>query len=273
MTLGEKYRAMKHFLQYCSSSPALDAQMILTHVTSLNKSQLIAYPERILNDNELKQIDRLVNLRRAKKPMAYLMGHQPFWTLDLIVTPDTLIPRSETECLVEWIIKNCTGQVLKIADLGTGCGSIALALAVEKPKWTIHATDLSEKALDIAKENAKKYALNTVNFFQGSWFDALPNNDYDIIVSNPPYIAPNDPHLRELEAEPRTALVAENKGLKDIFYLIEQSQRYLKREGVLIIEHGYDQQTEILNYATQWGYRPEGFRDLSNNDRFVVLHI
>lgn len=264
MKVGEKYRELKNLLQDAS-----EAQILLAYVLAQNKAQLIAYAERPLTQNEIQAIDHLAALRQAKKPIAYLTGHQAFWALDLKVTPDTLIPRPETECLVEWILTHCKKPNLKVADLGTGCGTIALALAHEKPNWIVHATDASEKALTVAKENAQHYHLTNVSFFHGDWFEALTDHDYDVIVSNPPYIAPNDVHLANLTDEPKTALVSDNNGLRDIFYLIDQAKSYLKPDGLLIIEHGYDQQAKILDHAK--GVKVKGCRDLSGNDRFVVI--
>ena len=194
--------------------------------------------------------------------------------MTLKVTPNVLIPRPETECLVEWILARYTNnqkQTFKVADLGVGSGAVALALAKERSNWIVHATDYSNNALKIAKENANSYHLTNVHFFHGKWCDALPNNDYDIIVSNPPYIDSNDKHLKHLAFEPIDALDGGKKGLDAIKMIIHQAKNYLKERGLLIFEHGYDQQEAIQYFLKEAKYRYiEDHNDLANLPRYYT---
>jgi len=244
-------------LSSCSDSPRLDAEVLLASILKKNRSYFIAFPEVIPSDTEQEQFEHLLSQRAQGHPIAHITGTREFWSLDLTVNQHTLIPRPDTEILIEYILQNFPQEKLKVADLGTGSGAIALALASEKPDWSITATDQSQQALEIAQANSVKLALNNVSFSQGSWFEALAMNDFDLLISNPPYIPSNDPHLAEgdVRFEPDSALVSGEDGLDDIRYLIKYAPAHLNKNGWLILEHGYDQKQAIKELFTAAGYQ------------------
>ena len=246
-------------------------QILLMHVTQQSHAQLLADPQPLSPEQE-KTLDAFIKRYDAGEPLAYLTGKQAFWTMDLIVTKDTLIPRPDTECLVQWVLENCADQInWRVADLGTGTGAIAIALTLEKPTWIIDATDISEKTLLVAKQNAKAYACNHIHFYQGHWCDALPHEKYNLIISNPPYIADNDPHLKELTHEPQNALISGQKGLDAITIITKSASEFLKPDGVLVIEHGFDQANDVVRLFQQTGFsHVTSHQDLSGHDRFVT---
>lgn len=254
-----------------TDSPKLDAELLLAHALDENRTYLYSHPKHPVTPAQQKQFTHYLEQRCDGQPIAYLLGKQPFWSLDLQVTPDVLIPRPDTECLVEQTLKRVTQTHAVIADLGTGSGAIALALAIERPDWQIYATDQSTKALCIAKQNAASHQLEQVHFLKGSWCAALPKNQsFDAIVSNPPYIRPDDPHLTQtsLPVEPRSALVADKDGLADIEIIIQQSHPYLKAGGWLLLEHGYDQAPQVRQLLRAAGYVSiQSFRDLQGHER------
>lgn len=249
-----------------------DAELLIEFVTQKSRAQLYLNPEAVLSSEEQNQLAQLFLEYQSGKPVAYLIGTQAFWTMDLIVTPDTLIPRSDTECVVRYIIENFEQKNLCVADLGTGSGAIAIALALENPSWIIHAADYSEKALLTAKQNADKYKAHNINFYRGNWCEALPEtNYYDLIISNPPYISEKDPHLSALIFEPQSALVSGKEGLDDIKKIIIQSENYLKNNGEIILEHGFDQAESVLKLLTESQFQnTSSHRDLTGNFRFCV---
>ena len=205
----------------------------------------------------------LLNRRVDGEPVAYLIGEQGFWTLNLKVTPATLIPRPETELLVESVLANAQAthaQVadLKLLDLGTGSGAIALALASEQPGWQVTAVDYSQEALVVAQDNGRNHKLSNVNFLRSDWFSALAvSQKFDVIVSNPPYIDERDPHLSQgdVRFEPSTALVAPNNGLADIETIARSAPKFLNANGWLLFEHGYDQGDAAVSLLQQLGFR------------------
>jgi len=245
--IEEILKSAERQLALCSDSPRLDAEILLAFILKKNRSYFHAFPEVVPDDADQQQFERLLSQRLEGHPIAHLTGSREFWSLDLTVNHHTLIPRPDTELLIEFVLQQFTQQALKVADLGTGSGAIALALASEKPDWEITATDQSDAALKVAQANAKKLELNNVRFHQGSWFQPLTENNYDLIISNPPYIPANDPHLTrgDVRFEPDSALVSGKDGLDDIRQLITIAPDYLTNNGWLILEHGYDQKQEI----------------------------
>lgn len=235
---------------------ALEAEILLAHVLQVSRSYLYTFAEKKLSDAEEKTFFQLIDKRLQGEPVAYLTGHREFWSLDFHVTPDVLIPRPETEILVEQVLHLVKNEKAQIADLGTGSGAIALALAHEKPNWQVHATDESEAALNVARLNAKRLELPQVQFHLGKWCEALPQIFFDAIVSNPPYIAENDEHLSQgdLRFEPRLALVSGQDGLKDLHQIIQQAKAYLKSGGYLLLEHGFDQAEKVATLFKKAGY-------------------
>ena len=239
-----------------SSSATLDAQLLLTHVLDVDRAYLFAHADAQITDQQRQTFLALFQRRLAGEPMAYILGHKEFWGLELIVTPDTLIPRPETELLVEAALAALPKQKQIIADLGTGSGAIALALASERPDWDIVASDQSAAAILVAKQNAENLKLNQICFSQGSWCEALGAVKYDAIISNPPYIEADDPHLSQgdLRQEPRSALASGEDGLDDIRTIISQAPNYLQIRGLLLLEHGYNQSAYVSDLLQTAGF-------------------
>ena len=252
-----------------SDTPLLDAEVLLADLLQVSRSYLFTFPERELTVAEITDFEKRIEQRQKNIPIAYIIGHKEFWSLDLIVTRDTLIPRPETELLVECVLQQIAGPKKKVADLGTGSGAIALALAHERPSWEIHATDASFEALEIAKLNAARLKISNIIFHQGSWFAAFSFDEkFDVIVSNPPYIAPDDPHLESLNDEPRSALTADENGLKELRHIIIHAKNYLQPGGHLLLEHGFMQANEIRNIFANIGYSDiNTYQDLAGLDR------
>lgn len=208
-------------------------------------------------------------------PLAYVIGRQGFWRHEFKVNQYTLIPRPDTETLVETVLNLAKNRFnlahsLRLLDLGTGSGCIAISLAAEQPNWQVTATDFSTQALAVAQHNAQQIGTANVEFYQGSWFQALPDDmpKFDIIVSNPPYIDSDDEHLPALTAEPITALVAANHGLADIEVIVQGSGARLNAQGLLAIEHGYDQGDAVQQIFRQYGFTDATtLKDFGGNDR------
>lgn len=264
-------------LEVISDSAYLDAELLLAHCLDKNKTYLHTWPENKLNKKQLDCFFALIKKRLTDYPVAYLIGKKPFWSFELMVTPDVLIPRPETELLVETALEKIKHiKKPNVLDLGTGSGAIALAIASERPDSMITATDNSQSALQIAKINADKLGLNKqVSFVESHWFDNLDKqteDHFDLIVSNPPYIDPEDYHLQgTIRYEPQQALIADSKGMLDIEKIIQKSHPFLKKSGFLILEHGFDQSEKTLallsaNHFTE----NKSYRDLNNNWRISL---
>lgn len=270
-------RALQHAvarLAPLDDSPQRVAEILLAHVLNKPREFLKAWPERAL---ELLLWDRffaLIERRLIGEPVAYLTGRREFWSLDLCVSPDTLIPRPETEQLVELALERIPQDAAwRILDLGTGSGAIALALASERPRCTVIATDQSAAALQVARENGERLQLHNVLFQSGSWYQAVGTQRFDIIVSNPPYIAPGDPHLSrgDLRFEPHAALCAQGYGLKDLHTIVDGAPSHLNNNGWLLVEHGYDQQGAVCNFYQLAGFSDvAGYPDLAGVPRVVA---
>ena len=245
-----------------------EAAWLLEHIIGVSILELKFRPKQELT--EIQQQTYLDGLARIEQgePLAYITGSQPFWTLDLKVTHDTLVPRPDTEILVETVLNLPLAQDANIVDLGTGTGAIALALASERPKWQVIATDIYQPTLDVAKENALKHGLTQVKFACGAWFEALDQQSFDLIVSNPPYIDPDDLHMQKLKSEPERALIAANHGLADIETIISQGKDWLKPRGWIVLEHGYDQGQAVCDIFEQYGFNQiQTIKDYGGNDR------
>ena len=237
-------------LKKTSDSPALDAELLLAHCLKKNRTYLYTWPEASVSQSQFDCFNKLVEKRLTDYPVAYMLGKKAFWTLDLIVTPDVLIPRPETELLVETALdkmKNISNPT--ILDLGTGSGAIALAIASERPDAKIIATDYSQRALDVAIKNAENNDLNKqVTFIKSHWFENIEVAEFNLIVSNPPYIDPSDPYLLgTIKHEPQQALIADKAGISDIEIIIEKSTPFLKKGSWLILEHGFNQGGQTKN--------------------------
>lgn len=271
MKLFEYKKIIAEKLSVISSSPQLDAELLIMHTCKLSRTELLIRSDETLAEKNQQQIDQFVTRRVNAEPIAYLLGHQPFWTMDLIVTHNTFIPRPETECLIEWVLKKFPEKNLQVADLGTGTGAIAIALALENKNWEIDAIDQSSKALCIAKKNAEKQGTNNIIFYESNWYDALPQKKYDVIISNPPYIAENDLHLEKLTCEPSMALIAGKNGLDAIEKIVAQAKNFLKQNGYLVVEHGFDQAKMVFKFLENAEFTDiKNHHDLSNVPRFVT---
>lgn len=238
-----------------SSSPALDAELLLAHILKCARTTLHAWPGRTLTETEKQAYQSLCAQHAEGKPVAYLLGQQAFWKLNLQVTPEVLIPRPETELLVETALNLINKAEANVVDLGTGSGAVALALAYERSQWQITAVDESAAALQIAKANTERLNVQNIKFLESNWFENLSNKKFHLIVSNPPYIALDDPHLLALKYEPATALIAENQGLADLESIIQKAPQHLLPQGYLILEHGYQQAEQVQNLMQKNGFK------------------
>ena len=227
-----------------SDSARLDAEILLSHVLDEARSYLHAWPEKNLPTATQAQFNQLIIRRASGEPVAHLVGRREFWSLPLIVTTDTLIPRPETETLVALALEVIPTDVcLLVADLGTGSGAIALALAHERPRCRIVACDISPAAIEVAQSNARQLGIDNIEFHVGNWCEPLAGEQCDVIVSNPPYIPDADPHLDkgDVRFEPRSALVSGPEGLNDLENIAHCAHAHLQPGGWLLMEHGYDQ--------------------------------
>lgn len=256
-----------------SDSAQIDAELLLCQALDKPRSHLYAWPEQLLGPAQIHRFEALLERRILGEPMAYITGVREFWSLTLQVTPQVLIPRPETELLVEQALALLQMPEALVADLGTGSGAIALALATERPQWRVVATDASPGALAVASDNSIRLDVSNVVFREGRWCDALPTGPYDMIVSNPPYIEPDDTHLDQgdLRFEPRSALVAGDGGLGDLRTIAAQALSHLRPAGWLLLEHGWQQGDEVREILGGLGYREVAtIRDLSGNERISV---
>lgn len=254
-----------------SASAALDVDLLICHVLAKPRAFLYAHPEYVLSAAQAAQLDALLERRRRGEPVAHLTGHSEFWSLPLKASAATLIPRADTECLVETVLALQLAQTrLRVLDLGTGTGAIALALASERPDWDITAVDLEVDAVALATDNARQLGLERVRIQRSDWFGALRGEVFDMIVSNPPYIEESDPHLEQgdLRYEPRSALVAGADGLSDIRRIIAGAGSHLTPGGSLVLEHGYRQAASVAAELAKGGFSSvEHRRDLGGNVR------
>lgn len=258
----------------------LEAEILLTHVLGVERSALLAWPHQAVLEQDSQQFLSLISRRVKGEPIAYLTGKKEFWSLSFKVTPSVLIPRPETELVVELALKLLPDlkKLYRVLELGTGSGAIALALARERPQWSIFATDISQTALAVAQNNAHHLAVSNVKFYQGDWFAALSKleiyqKQFDVILSNPPYLADHDPHLQQadLRFEPESALKAGPSGLEALKKIIEEARNYLAPKGWLILEHGFDQAAALQALFQANGYqRCHCYQDLAGLDRVTV---
>lgn len=237
-----------------SDNPLHEARLVLCRVLNCNSSYLFSYPERELTSPELAELNTLLARRLQGEPLAYIFGRWYFFGLELAVAPCTLIPRPDTEILVEQALSLPLVPGSRVLDLGTGTGAIALALAAHRPEWQLMAVDLQPAAVALAQQNATTLKLTNVQVAQSSWFSAIPQQQFSLIVSNPPYIEPADPHLQALTYEPLSALVAANAGLADLQQIIQQAPAHLLAGGWLWLEHGYNQAEAVQALLVQAGF-------------------
>ncbi|MCG3727149.1 peptide chain release factor N(5)-glutamine methyltransferase [Vibrio cincinnatiensis] len=260
-----------------SDSPSLDAAVLLCHVLQKPRSYLLTWPEKVLTAEQKTEFDALLTRRLSGEPVAYIIGEREFWSLPLKVSPSTLIPRPDTERLVELALEKAEQIPGDILDLGTGTGAIALALASELPARHVFGVDLRHEAQQLAIENSQRLQITNVTFLQGSWFTPLVEGiKFALIVSNPPYIEESDPHLEQgdVRFEPKSALVAEDNGLADIKYIAQTAREYLLAEGWLLFEHGYEQATAVQTILKELGYQAiTTEQDYAGNDRVTLARL
>lgn len=253
-------------------SPEIDSRILLRYLLDCPASHLHAWSDKLLTDEQQARWSALIQQRQQGQPVAYLIGQRGFWTLNLKVTADTLIPRPDTELLVALALEKLK-PAMSVADLGTGSGAIALALAAEQPAAQIIAMDFSMAALVVAKENALTHHLNNVFFWRGSWLAAIADKSFDMVVSNPPYIRASDVHLEQgdVRFEPLSALASGVDGLDDIRLIVTQAQRCLKPGGWLMVEHGYDQAVKVQQLFSDAGFSEvSSWQDFGGNDRVTI---
>ncbi|EKO3931518.1 peptide chain release factor N(5)-glutamine methyltransferase [Vibrio fluvialis] len=257
-----------------SDSPSLDAAVLLCHALDKPRSYLLTWPDKVLDAPIQAMFDALLQRRITGEPVAYIIGEREFWSLPLKVSPSTLIPRPDTERLVEVALEKAQTLEGDILDLGTGTGAIALALASELPRRRVVGIDLRDEAQKLATDNANRLHITNVTFLQGSWFEPLSRGTkFALIVSNPPYIEENDPHLvqGDVRFEPKSALVAADNGLADIKHISEAGRDYLQNGGWLAFEHGYDQGASVRTIMQALGYQQVVTeQDYAGNDRVTL---
>jgi release factor glutamine methyltransferase len=256
-------------LEPVSDSPRLDAEVLLARALDLPRSYLLAHPEEVLDEASLERFLDAVERRRQGMPLSYITGEKEFWSLSLEVAPGVLVPRPETELLVELALRAIPrDDGYAVLDLGTGSGAIAIALASERPACRIVASDTSTAALSIAHHNAAKHGFANIEFVQGDWATPVAEERFDLIVSNPPYVRAGDPALATLRFEPQEALVAGGDGLDAIRTLARDCRRLLKPAGLLLLEHGVEQQAEVAQILARERWSSiETFSDLSGRPR------
>lgn len=254
-----------------SETARLDAELLLAHALGVSRTWLMAHSQEAA---VARGFEDLVTRRIAGEPLAYIVGYKDFWTLRLHVTPAVLVPRPETELLIELALRRATPSV-RLVDLGTGSGAIALAIASERPAWRVTATDASADALAIAQRNAVEMKLGEVEFLRGSWFEPLAGRHFEVIVSNPPYIAAGDPALAHpaLLREPQQALTPGADGMSSLRQIIQRAPEHLESQGWLLLEHGATQAPEVSRELVARGFsHVRSHRDLAGHERVTEAH-
>ncbi|QJD60314.1 peptide chain release factor N(5)-glutamine methyltransferase [Pseudomonas sp. gcc21] len=254
-----------------SDSPRLDAELLLAHALNKPRSFLLTWPEHQPQPEQVERFQHLLQRRRAGEPVAYLLGQRGFWSLDLEVDSSTLIPRPDTERLVEVALERRVKQPARVLDLGTGTGAVALALAVERPAWNVTGCDSSASAVALSERNRQRLGISNAVFLLSDWFAGLAQSEaFDLIVSNPPYIAENDPHLAEgdVRFEPASALVSGPDGLGDIRHIVHAAPGYLQSTGWLLLEHGWEQAGAVRELLVARGFvEVQSWQDLAGHQR------
>ena len=272
VNIESNLRQASDALHKVSESPRLDAEVLLSQALAQDRTHLRAWPDKKLTVEQQRNFETLLQRRLSGIPIAYLTGHREFWSREFEVSPDVLIPRPDTELLIECALKLIPNvPTFKLIDLGTGSGVIAITLAAERPLADVTATDICPRALAIARRNAHKHGTDNIVFTENHWLDSLPADaSFNLVISNPPYIAEEDPHLArgDVRFEPQRALVAKRQGLSDIEIIVSSARKHLANPGHLLIEHGYDQQQPVQRIFKEQNYREiKTHRDLSGQPR------
>lgn len=256
-----------------SDTPKLDAEVMLLHIIHKQRGYLYTWPDERLTSDQTAEYTKMVARRVIGTPIAHIVGEREFWSLPFLVNPTTLIPRPDTEILVETALNLPLAETAKVLDLGTGTGAIALSLAYEKPQWQITAVDKIIEAVALAKANRVHLKLPQVDIIQSDWFDSIRCYDFNLIVSNPPYIDEMDNHLEEgdVRFEPHSALTASEHGFGDLYHIAESARDYLAPGGYLLLEHGFEQAIQIRDKMIELGYENVAtVRDFGSNDRCTL---
>ncbi|RAJ93692.1 peptide chain release factor N(5)-glutamine methyltransferase [Aliidiomarina maris] len=256
----------------CGSDTALlDAQLLLQHTLQCDRQYLYMYSDKPLTADEWHGYRGLIERRREGHPIAHILGQRDFWSLTLAVDDSTLIPRPDTEIVIEQVLQLALPAQARVLELGCGTGAISLALATEQPDWQFTAVDVAPNAVALARRNVQQHAMNArIEVIQSDWFAAVEGQQFDLIVSNPPYIDEADSHLQQgdVRFEPRSALVAADHGMADLRYIIRQGAKYLNPKGWLILEHGFEQAAKVADIFTEKGYQKVNTaKDYANLDR------
>ena len=271
MQINDAFKYAKQKLD-SSSHRRIDSEILLCSILNCNRTKLYAYPDKVLSFDDKKKYKELINKRSEGYPIAYLTKQKEFWGHTLHINDNILIPRPETELLVEKALKLISIFSLnKILELGTGSGAIAIAIASEKPNVNIKATDIKDNIIKIASKNADLYEIKNIKFVKSNWFSDIKKNNFDLIVSNPPYVSGDDPVLRnsDIRFEPVSALVSGNDGLDDLKKIIRESSNYLKNNGWLVVEHAYDQGAKVRKLFLENKFTPKTIKDYNKLERIT----
>ena len=272
-TIAEALQWAFSLLTNTSESAHLDAEVLLLYCLKKTRSFLYTWPEKTLTPEQWKRFQVMVQKRQKGMPVAHIVGEREFWSLPFIVNETTLIPRPDTEILVETALNLPLNSQAKVLDLGTGTGAIALALAHERAHWQITAVDKVDEAVALAIANRENLGLPQVEILQSDWFSAVKSRDFDLIVSNPPYIDESDEHLHQgdVRFEPLSALTAAEEGFADLFHIADTARDYLKLGGYILLEHGFEQAIRLRAKLTELGYTNVAtVRDFGSNDRCTL---
>jgi release factor glutamine methyltransferase len=260
-----------------SPTARLDAELLLAAALGKPRSFLHTWPERIVSSEAAQAFDGYLQRRRTGEPVAYILGQQGFWSIDLEVATHTLIPRPETEMLVETALELLPGAIPhRLLDLGTGTGAIALSLAKDRAQWNVTGVDRVQEAVDLAERNRQRLHLDNAQIKLSHWFSAVEGQRFDLILSNPPYIADNDPHLvqGDVRFEPSSALTSGADGLDDLRIIVSQAPAHLQAGGWLLLEHGYDQGSAVRELLNRHGFEQiQTRRDLGEHERITFGRV
>ncbi len=275
----DKSQTIRALLQWAvnriaSDSARLDAELLLCHVLKCPRVYLITHADDIIDAMPVEKFQQHVQARQQGMPIAYLLGEKEFWSLTFKVNQNCLIPRPETELIIETLDQILDkNKPLNIIDLGTGSGAIAITLATLSTAWQLFATDQAWQTLEVAQLNVAKLLQRSIFLIQSDWLQCVAKQAFDVIVANPPYIDANDPHLHVLQHEPQSALIAQDKGLADLKTIIIQSYHCLKAKGLIMLEHGYEQGQEVRTLLAQAGFQKiQTKKDYAGNERLSYAY-